>query len=122
MGLNLGNNIRSPKIDIHSFSMIPRADIPRSSFRMQHQHKTTFEASNLVPVYLQEVLPGDSFSVTMSVFARLATPLFPIMDNATLESFFFFVPNRLVWSHWYKFMGEQDVPGDSTSFSIPLRS
>src|SRR6267378_4376787 len=114
-----GNNFRSPKVDIHSFSMIPRADIPRSSFRMQHQHKTTFSAGFLVPVYLQEILPGDSFNVRMSSFCRMATPLFPILDNMQLESFFFFVPNRLVWKNWYKFMGEQDVPGDSISFSIP---
>lgn len=114
-----GFNFRAPKVDIHQFSMIPRADIPRSQFRMQHQHKTTFSASRLVPVYLQEVLPGDSFNVSMSAYARLSTPLFPIMDNMELESFFFFVPCRLVWQHWYKFMGEQDNPSDSISFTIP---
>ena len=55
-----GLNFRAPRVDVHSFAMIPRADIPRSSFRMQSQHKTTFSASYLVPVYLQEVLPGIS--------------------------------------------------------------
>lgn len=114
-----GKNFRAPKVDIHQFAMVPKADIPRSSFRMQHQHKTTIGASLLVPIYVQEVLPGDSFNVTMRAFIRLSTPVFPIMDNFDLESFFFFVPNRLVWNHWYKFMGEQDNPGDSISFSIP---
>ncbi len=114
-----GENWRAPKVNMHNFAMIPRADIPRSTFRMQHQHKTTINASYLLPIYLQEVLPGDSFSVSMTAFCRLATPLYPLMDNMELETFFFFVPNRLVWTHWYKFMGEQDNPSDSISFSIP---
>ena len=114
-----GNNFRAPRVDVHDFAMVPRADIPRSSFRMQHQHKTTFNAARLYPVYVQEVLPGDMFNVKMSAFVRMATPLFPLMDNLSLESFFFFVPNRLVWINWYKFMGEQENPADSISFSIP---
>lgn len=116
---NYGTNFRAPKVDVHSFSMIPRADIPRSKFRMQHQHKTTFSASNLIPFYVQEILPGDTFSVNMTAFCRLATPLYPIMDNMDLETWFFFVPNRLVWKNWYKFMGEQENPSDSISFAIP---
>ena len=114
-----GTNFRSPKIDIHQFSMIPRADIPRSSFKMEHQLKTTFSASNLIPIYLQEVLPGDSFSVRMSAFIRLSTPLFPILDNMDLETFFFFVPNRLVWVHWVNFQGQQNSPADSITYQIP---
>jgi hypothetical protein len=114
-----GHNFRAQKVDVHAFSMIPRADIPRSSFSMQHQHKTTINASDLVPIYLQEVLPGDSFNVSMSAYCRLATPLFPILDNADLETWFFFVPNRLVWLHWVNFMGEQNAPADSISYSIP---
>lgn len=110
---------RNQSVDVHQFAMIPRADIPRSSFRVQHAHKSAFNAGLLVPVYVDEVLPGDSFSVKMTAFARMATPLFPVMDNMFLDSFFFFVPNRLVWTNWVKFMGEQDNPGDSISFSIP---
>lgn len=110
---------RSPKVNIHDFSMIPRADIPRSKFRMQHQHKTTFSAGYLIPIYVQEVLPGDSFNVSMTAFCRLATPLFPCLDNLDLETFFFFVPNRLVWVHWKQFMGEQNNPADTISYSIP---
>ena len=99
--------------------MVPRADIPRAAFNMQRTHKTTFDASVLVPVFCEEVLPGDSFNVKMTAFARLATPIFPVMDNLYLDSFFFFVPNRLVWSNWKKFMGEQNSPGDSISYVIP---
>lgn len=114
-----GRNFRAPRVDVHSFAMIPRAEIPRSSFRMQHQHKTTISASLLIPVYLQEVLPGDSFNVQMAAFCRMATPLYPIMDNMDLESWFFFVPNRLLWIHWYQFCGQEDTPGASINFTIP---
>lgn len=105
--------------NVHQFSMIPRADIPRSSFKQQSTHKTTFDAGLLIPVYLNEVLPGDSFRVNMTAFARVATQIYPIMDNLYLDSFFFFVPNRLVWTNWVKFMGEQANPGDSISYTIP---
>jgi len=99
--------------------MVPRSDVPRSSFKVSRTHKTTFNAGYLVPVFCEEVLPGDSFSVRMTAFARLATPIFPIMDNVYLDTFFFFVPNRLVWSNWVKFMGEQDSPSDSISYVVP---
>jgi hypothetical protein len=99
--------------------MIPKADIPRSSFDTQYAHKTTFDAGFLVPIYCDEVLPGDTHRVKMTAFARLATPLFPVMDNLHLDTFFFFVPNRLVWNNWVKFMGEQTNPGDSISYVVP---
>jgi hypothetical protein len=102
--------------------MIPRADIPRSKFSRQHTHKTTFNASYLIPVFVDEVLPGDSHACSMTGFARLSTPIFPIMDNMYLDSFFFFVPTRLVWDNWQKFNGEQTNPGDSTSYTIPTIS
>lgn len=110
---------RNKSVSSHQFAMVPRADIPRASFLREFAHKTTFDGGYLVPVYVDEVLPGDSFNVKMTAFARLSTPLFPIMDNMRLDSFFFFVPNRLVWSNWEKFNGEQTNPGDSTSFVIP---
>lgn len=110
---------RNKSVDVHQFAMTPRADIPRSSFNIQHTHKTTFDAGYLVPVYVDEVLPGDTFHVKMTAFARLSTPLFPVMDNLHLDSFFFFVPNRLVWTNWQKFMGQQTNPGDSISYVIP---
>lgn len=99
--------------------MVPKADIPRSSFDIQKTYKTTFDSGYLVPIYVDEVLPGDTFRVKMTAFARLATPEFPIMDNMYMDSFFFFVPNRLVWDNWKKFMGEQTNPGDSISYVIP---
>lgn len=110
-------NTRS--VDVHQFAMIPRADIPRSTFKVETNHKTSFDAGYLVPVLCEEVVPGDSFRVDMTGFARLATPIFPIMDNLRLDSFFFFVPNRLVWDNWEKFMGEQANPADSISYVIP---
>jgi hypothetical protein len=99
--------------------MIPKAEIPRSKFDCQSTHKTTFDAGYLVPVYVDEVLPGDTFNLNMTAFARLATPLYPVMDNMHLESFFFFVPNRLIWNNWQKFMGQQENPGDSISYVVP---
>lgn len=107
------------QISSHDFAMIPRADIPRSAFKMKHSHKTTFDSGFLVPIYCSEVLPGDSFRGVMHAMARLATPITPFMDDLTFESFFFFVPNRLVWTNWQKFMGEQTNPGDSISYTLP---
>ena len=106
-------------VDAHNFAMVPRADIPRSRFSMQKTLKTTFDSGYLVPIMCEEVLPGDTFNVNVTMFGRLATPIFPVMDNLHLDSFFFFVPNRLVWTNWVKFMGEQDNPSDSISYSIP---
>ena len=110
---------RNQSVDVHQFTMIPKADIPRSSFDCQSTHKTTFDAGYLVPVYVDEMLPGDTFRLNMTAFARLSTPLYPIMDNMHLDSFFFFVPNRLIWSNWQKFMGQQANPSDSISYVVP---
>ena len=101
------------------FSEVPRAEIPRSTFDRSFGHKTTFDAGLLIPIYVDEALPGDSFSLSMTAFARLATPLKPFMDNLYMESFFFAVPVRLVWDNWQKFNGEQVNPGDSTDFTVP---
>lgn len=106
----------------HLFSQIPSTQIPRSVFDRSHGYKTTFNSGFLVPFYVDEVLPGDSFKLTATLFARLATPIVPFMDNLYLETFFFFVPNRLVWDNWQKFNGEQKSPTDSTDFLIPTVS
>lgn len=103
----------------HQFSQVPRADIPRSSFDRSHGCKTTFDAGYLVPVFLDEALPGDTFNLNMTGFGRLATPLHPFMDNLFIDSFFFAVPYRLVWDNWQRFNGEQTDPEDSTDFLIP---
>lgn len=101
------------------FSQVPRADIPRSSFNRSHGHKTTFDAGYLVPIFVDEALPGDTFNCRMAAFARLATPEFPFMDNVFMDFHFFAVPIRLIWDNWQKFNGEQIDPGDSTDFLIP---
>jgi len=101
------------------YAMTPRVDIPRSAFDTEYAYKTTFDANNLIPVYVDEVLPGDSHRVTMNAFCRLATPIVPPMDTLVLESFFFFVPSRLVWTNFRRFMGEQLTITDVTQFLIP---
>lgn len=115
-------NHRNKSVNLHDFSMVPRADIPRSKFRMQKAHKSTFDAGYIIPFHVQEVLPGDAFSIHATCFARMATPLYPLMDNMHLDTFWFFVPNRLVWNNWVKFQGEQDNPGDSISYTIPQQT
>lgn len=103
----------------HQFSQVPSVQIPRSSFDRSHGYKTTFDAGLLIPFLVDEALPGDTFNVNMTAFARLATPIFPIMDNMYMDTQFFAVPIRLVWQNFQKFMGEQDAPGDSTDFLVP---
>jgi len=103
----------------HSFAQVPHAEIPRASFDRSHGYKTTFNSGYLVPIFCDEVLPGDTFNLNMTGFARMATPIFPVMDNLHLDTHFFFVPNRLIWSNFQKFCGEQTNPGDSTSFVVP---
>jgi len=106
----------------HDFSRAPSADIPRSSFDRSHGYKTTFDAGYLVPVFIDEALPGDTFNLRMTAFGRLATPLHPFMDNLFCDSFFFAVPVRLLWDNWQKFNGEQTDPEDSTDFLVPTTS
>lgn len=101
------------------FAMIPSAQIPRSVFDRSHGYKTTFDSGYLIPFYVDEVLPGDTHTLKANLFARLATPIVPFMDNVYLETFFFFVPNRLVWDHWENFMGAQDKPNASTDYLVP---
>ena len=101
------------------FARIPDAKIPRSAFNRSHAHKTTFDAGLLIPMYVDEALPGDTFAMSMSGFCRLGTPLKPIMDNLYIDTFFFAIPMRLVWDNWEKFNGAQDDPGDSTDYTIP---
>jgi hypothetical protein len=104
----------------HNFSEVPRADIPRSNFKRAHGYKTTFDAGKLIPIYVDEALPGDTFNLDMSFIARLATPLAPVMDNMFLDLQFFAVPNRLLWDNWEKMNGHQENPGDSTDYLCPI--
>jgi len=110
---------RIPSVMSHNFSQVPKADIPRSSFNRSCGYKTTFDAGYLVPVFVDEALPGDTFNCRMTAFARLATPLHPFMDNMFMDTFFFAVPIRLIWDNFQKFNGEQIDPGDSTDYLVP---
>lgn len=101
------------------FSKAPSTKIERSTFDRSHGRKTTLNGNYLYPVFCDEVLPGDTHKLRMTTFARMATQLVPYMDNVFCDVFFFFVPNRLVWNNWEKFMGAQDNPGDSISYVIP---
>ncbi|AJK28256.1 putative major capsid protein [Eel River basin pequenovirus] len=109
---------RRPSIMSHDFSRVPSAEIPRSSFDRSHGCKTTFDAGKLIPVFVDEALPGDTFNLRMTAFGRLATPIHPFMDNLFMETFFA-VPIRLIWDNWQKFNGEQANPADSTDFVLP---
>lgn len=113
----MANPIRSPNSG--HFAQVPNAEIPRSSFDRSHGYKTTLDAGWLVPVFIDEALPGDTFNLNMTGFGRLATPIHPFMDNLYIDSFFFAVPYRLIWDNWQKFNGEQTNPNDSTDFVTP---
>lgn len=104
----------------HRFSDAPAMYMKRTKFDRSHVYKTTFDSGRLIPVFVDEVLPGDTTRMSVNYFARLATPIKPIMDNIYLDWFFFFVPNRLVWEHWQNFCFEQEDPDDSTDYVIPI--
>jgi hypothetical protein len=111
--------MKLPGLMNHTFSNVPRAEIPRAQFNRSHGYKTTFDSGYLVPVFVDEALPGDTFNCRMTAFTRMATPLHPFMDNLYLDTFFFAVPVRLVFDNWQKMMGEQVNPGDSTDYLTP---
>ena len=108
-----------PSVMHHRFSEVPKVAIPRSSFDRSHGVKTTFDSGYLYPIMVDEALPGDTFKVNLTAFARMATPIYPVMDNLYMDTFFFSIPMRLVWENFTKFMGEQVDPGDSIDYTIP---
>jgi len=112
------NNMQS--VMTHNFSQAPSIQAPRSTFDRSHGHKFTMDAGWLVPFYWDDVLPGDTFNMQTTAFARLATPLFPLMDNVFIDTHFFFVPTRLIWENSRKFYGEQDNPTDSIDYTKPI--
>lgn len=112
--------MKNTSVMAHQFSRVPKANIQRSSFNRSHGYKTTFDSGWLVPIFTDEALPGDTFNMQMTGFARMATPIYPIMDNVFMETFFFAVPMRLLWENWERFNGAQDNPGDSIDFTIPV--
>lgn len=107
------------RVKAHNFSNAPQVYQKRSRFDRSFVRKMTFDEGKLVPFFVDEVLPGDTISLTVHDFCRLATPIAPFMDNLYLDKFFFFVPNRLVWEHWQNFCFEQEDPDDSTDYVVP---
>ena len=115
------NSARSHRKN-NRFSQIPNSPIQRSVFDRSHDYKTTMDAGYLIPFFVDEVLPGDTFKLRVNAFVRMNTLVSPFMDNVFMDTFFFFVPTRLVWDNWQRFCGEQKNPGDSTDFLIPSLS
>lgn len=115
------NSARSHRKN-NRFSQIPNSPIQRSVFDRSHDYKTTMDAGYLIPFFVDEVLPGDTFKLRVNAFVRMNTLISPFMDNVFMDTFFFFVPTRLVWDNWQRFCGEQKNPGDSTDFLIPSLS
>ncbi|AXL15551.1 major capsid protein [Microviridae sp.] len=104
----------------HSFDNVPSIERERSSFSRPYNHKTTMNEGLLYPVFCDEVLPGDSIDVSGTSFMRTLSPFVtPVFDDLILDTHFFYVPNRILWKDWKKFLGEQENPGDNTSFTIP---
>lgn len=103
----------------HSFAMIPDVNVGRSMFDRSFEVKDTFDFDYLIPIFVDEVLPGDTSNVTVNGFCRLSTPKFPVMDNMYLDYFFFYVPSRILQTNFVKMMGEQANPGDSISYVLP---
>lgn len=113
---------RNIRVNQSHFAMIPQANIRRSVFDRSHVYKTTFNEGQLIPYFVDEVIPGDTFTLNPVEFCRLATPVVPFMDNIYVESFFFFVPSRLVYDKWVNLCGEQENPEDSTDYLVPTVS
>lgn len=103
------------------FAVNPQVDIGRSCFKRNSDHKTTFDAGDLVPIYVDEVLPGDTFSMDMSALVRMTTPIFPTMDNAAIDFYFFYTPTRILWDHWKELNGEnrETAWAQKVEYSVP---
>ena len=110
-------NRNTPAFDVNPINL----DISRSTFNLDSSHKTSFNVGQVIPHYVMEVLPGDTHSVSTHKVVRLQTLLTPVMDNIHLDTYYFFVPNRLLWEHWKQFNGENSssawVP--NTTYQIP---
>lgn len=103
-----------------NFAVVPRADIPRAKFAFRQTRKQAFNASELVPIMVEEVLPGDTWQHTESIMARFATPIAPAVDDIDLETFYFFVPNRITWK--FNNAWENFITGTNTGLTIPTIS
>lgn len=116
----MSSNMHIQGPQINQFNNVQPKPIPRSAFRRDFTRRTTFNENYLVPIFVDEILPGDDVNLRMTALTRVATPIKPIMDNLYQDTFWFFVPNRLVWSNWEKFQGQQTNPGDSVAYTIPV--
>lgn len=115
--------MKMPSVMEHSFAGLPSANIPRSAFQRKYSYKTTFDVDYLIPYGgVDHVMPGDTIKFKSTIFARMSTPIYPLMDNLYLDTFHFFVPYRIVWSNFRKFMGERIDPSDSISYTVPTIS
>lgn len=96
-------------------------DMQRSRFDRSQGHKTTFNTGDLIPIFVDEVLPGDTFNLDMSAAVRMSTPIFPVMDNANIDTWFYFIPSRLLWTHFPEFNGENTLTAweQTTEYEIP---
>lgn len=105
----------------YNFAQNPQVGVSRSRFQRNSDSKTTFNTGDLIPIYLDEVLPGDTHQIDLACVMRMATPIFPVMDNSYCDFYFFFVPNRLLWEHWKEFMGENKETAwtPKTEYSVP---
>lgn len=90
------------------YAQVPRAEIRRSRFKRDFNLLTTINEGDLVPIYCDEVLPGDTAKINMNALMRMSTPLYPVMDNCNCDFYFFFVPSRLLWDHFENLMGQND--------------
>ena len=103
------------------YSQVPRAEIRRARFKRDYSLLTTINEGDLVPIYCDEVLPADTFKVNVNALVRMATPLYPVMDNAYMDYYFFFVPARLLWEHFENLMGQNDKTfwAEETEYTTP---
>ena len=118
----MGNilNPRTPSIMKHDFQHVPTIGAKRSKFHQPARYVTMFDSGKLIPIECMEILPGDTIKVDNTLLCRLTTPIVPFMDNLYLDTQYFFVPSRLVWANFKKFMGEKANPDSSTDFTIPI--
>lgn len=112
-------DMKNKSVNVHDFAMNPKSQVMRSSFPVRQGRKTAFSAAYLIPIYCEEVLPGDTFNISCEVVCRTAVPIVPIVDNWHMEFFAFFTPTRLCWTNWPKMLGAQDNPADSIAFTVP---
>lgn len=103
------------------FSQVPHVDIQRSRFQRDSRLLTTMNAGRLIPIYVDECLPGDTVTMDTASLVRMSTPIFPVMDNCYMDVYYFFVPNRLLWEHWKEFNGENNSTywTQPTEYNVP---